>query len=944
MNLKMIKIVMIALLTFVAISQPLFSETNQTEIISENRNTKNIFKKAEKEILKEFENPKSDIGRTDKTLGNREGVKVDLIDGSKPARSKSTTKVMGNNKVGSAIKKGTVTKQQKIVPVDVNIHGKTRIQSQTKHERLLGVGVKNNNAIDMKEFMYQSPQGAIDKARESFVEGIKSDPKKPVRVKGDPELADLVNKHTTHIKDAPGDKELRELVRKTKKTMDMQGMNTKASELPDGSRVSKSKASIETDVSARKKRADVDAGVDPLELLETAAQAFQSGTKVAGDAIDDNRELNLGDAVKVTKDLTPGVREYEATKATLEKRRLEGLERQETIRQLTSKEKLTLDEELELIHLVHEEKNNPNTVSGDIAGIIDKKAQDYIDKMNKRAKEEGREKAEFFRDGIPMFGTMMMDLINVVNPANQIGTPIAEGLSEVSTWDERQAAASQKDTMIKFLNSEAMKVNKQTQRNSNELSQLLSEGDLNDPEVQKKVDLLLAELQQDHDRLGELNAFADRNLQEVDLQELKYLRDLNRSLPAVESLKNWHQELIKEQQKSDVIIVPDVENQSVDTAIGQLKTVGLNYALTGGDPAPSKDLTGYVQEQTPKKGTSQKSTVPVILTLYSDVQIPDLLGLTAEKAKAKLAKAGFTMIPAGGDPAPEEKLSLCVQSQIPQAEVSGKDIDEVVVTFYTEFSEQLVVPSIQGLSPSEAEGILAEKGLTLDPAIEWGERAVTRDQVGTIQSQQPEEGESIEPGDQVKAWVYYTIVPDVLGKPYRQAKSDMVTAWFRPHTVAGEMVKNKDKWNTIESQSLGALEKKLEVGIPVKLTVYRKPAQKKHAYQALVGKWEGYGTKRKAKSRQYLFILSADHNGILKGSVKVMTSSSKGIELPFHGTIKGNQVMLHFKMRWGQARKNGILNAKNMTIKGTDSTKIKGIQGGQWHKNGVRFYYKKVSD
>ncbi len=306
---------------------------------------------------------------------------------------------------------------------------------------------------------------------------------------------------------------------------------------------------IDVDAPNSKKNINVDGGIDVLDAVETAGQVFQSGTRVAGEAIDENRDLNSGDAVEVVKDLTPGVREYEATAAALENRRLESLKRQERIRQLKGKNNLTLDEKTELNHLEHEEKRNPNTVAGDASGLFTDKAQSYEDALNQRKKDQGREgeKDDFVKDGLPMAGAIVKDVADMLNPL----TPIAEGLPETYTWEQRQAWASQKDTLTKYLNSEAIKIEKNTQRNTDKLNQLLTTGDLSDPEVKKSVDALLTALKQDRDKLTKLNAAADKHLQEVDPEKLKYVRGLKDGLPDIKSLEDWRNQLTKDQAEAE---------------------------------------------------------------------------------------------------------------------------------------------------------------------------------------------------------------------------------------------------------------------------------------------------------------------------------------------------------------------------------------------------------
>ena len=306
---------------------------------------------------------------------------------------------------------------------------------------------------------------------------------------------------------------------------------------------------IDVDAPNSKKNLDVDGGIDVLEAVETVGQVFQSGTRVAGDAIDENRDLNSDDAAEVVKDLTPGVREYEATKEALENRRVESLERQERIRQLKDKNNLTLDEKLELNNLEHEAKSNPDTAAGDAAGLFTDKVQSYEDELNQRKKDQGREgeKDDFVKDGLPMAGAIAKDVADMLNPL----TPIAEALPEIYSWEKRQAWASQKDTLTKYLNSEAIKIEKNTQRNTDKLNQLLTTGDLSDPEVQKKIDALLATLKQDRDKLTKLNAVADAHLQEVNPEELKYVRRLKDGLPDINSLEDWRNQLTKDQAEAE---------------------------------------------------------------------------------------------------------------------------------------------------------------------------------------------------------------------------------------------------------------------------------------------------------------------------------------------------------------------------------------------------------
>ncbi|MCP3900533.1 MAG: PASTA domain-containing protein, partial [Desulfobacteraceae bacterium] len=248
--------------------------------------------------------------------------------------------------------------------------------------------------------------------------------------------------------------------------------------------------------------------------------------------------------------------------------------------------------------------------------------------------------------------------------------------------------------------------------------------------------------------------------------------------------------------------IPDVRNKSLKDAFTILKKAGFILGPPkGGDPAPSKKLVQHVQMTVPAGGQPHYQDKPVVLVLYSDIEIPDVVGMTAENALKKLKKAGFSMAPEGCDPPPTEDLAGRAKDQEPEAYTPGKAHDTVTVTFYPEYQSP-TTPGITTFELSKAQGILEETKLNLTLDAQWGELASTKEQVGTIQKQQPAEGDPIEPGGVIKVWVYYTVVPKVLTMPKGKAVPAMKAAWFVPNVEKGEAVENKYKWDTIYSQTL----------------------------------------------------------------------------------------------------------------------------------------------
>ena len=100
-------------------------------------------------------------------------------------------------------------------------------------------------------------------------------------------------------------------------------------------------------------------------------------------------------------------------------------------------------------------------------------------------------------------------------------------------------------------------------------------------------------------------------------------------------------------------------------------------------------------------------------------------------------------------------------------------------------------------------------------------------------------------------------------------------------------------------------------------------------------------------------ILSVNPDGVIQGKfitpeqVVQLHNAAKGTmaikrkEMPVSGMVKGNKISLSYKIVSGKGQSHGIWEAKNQTIKGTNSISSKLLQGGKWHSNGVNFTLEK---
>ncbi len=446
-----------------------------------------------------------------------------------------------------------------------------------------------------------------------------------------------------------------------------------------------------------------------------------------------------------------------------------------------------------------------------------------------------------------------------------------------------------------------------------------------------------------------------QNAEKIRQADKKFTNKLDQEIQKVTKKNDWQLTPDKTKPEEQTAFkakkpVPDVKNKSLKRAFNILKNAGFILGSPkGGDPAPSKKLVGHVQMTLPAGGQPHYQDEPVVLVLYSDIEIPDVVGMTADKALKKLRTAGFSMAPEGCDPPPKEELSLLAKEQKPEAYTPGKGYDTVTVIFYPEYQKP-VTPAITTLKLSEARDVLEEMGLSLNPDPEWGDQAETREQVGKIQIQQPAEGEPIEPGGEVKAWVYYTVVPKVLTMSKDNAESAMKAAWFVPNSEKGEAVKNKDKWGTIYSQALQYDEKFAKPDIKVTLKFYKKPEKKKKSSaHPLVGAWKvntiehsraNLPMKKDRKNNRYIKIQSVDHNGNFKG---FYMNSGEDRKYKLLGTLNGNKIFLHCTLPRATYvyKYNGILNTQQMTIKGRWSYQCLRCNDSSWQLNVGPFYMKK---
>jgi hypothetical protein len=304
---------------------------------------------------------------------------------------------------------------------------------------------------------------------------------------------------------------------------------------------------------------------------DIGGQLLERSSRQMGQAVDENRDLNLGDAAEIGADMVPGVAGYKGSQQALLDRQVQRLQRQDRIGQLEAKAERSLDEDLELVRLRHAEAANPDTALGSATSMAKEGVAGYFDEMKARAKQEGRASPEFLRDGLPMLGRMARDLVNAVNPINQTGSPLVEGAYEQSTLDERADWAGQKVEMTAYVTRKAMSADKRNRAMVSELDRMLANEDMSDPANQQRAQALLSDIEANQKEIKKMVALADGHLGEVDPAELGALRGIARSQPSVDALRDYAKQMQGDAKPSGGEAAANPADPSGDAGWGEAK-------------------------------------------------------------------------------------------------------------------------------------------------------------------------------------------------------------------------------------------------------------------------------------------------------------------------------------------------------------------------------------
>ena len=186
------------------------------------------------------------------------------------------------------------------------------------------------------------------------------------------------------------------------------------------------------------------------------------------------------------------------------------------------------------------------------------------------------------------------------------------------------------------------------------------------------------------------------------------------------------------EEEPTLVTVPSVVDQTIERATTQL--VGLQLRVERVDTANDAPA-GTVLEQDPEAGTEVDIGSTVTLTVSTgpgEVSVPDLSGLTEAEARARLVDSGLTL----GDVSQVDDSTEAPGTVVGQSPSAGTTVPPDTAISLQVSSGRVTVPNVVGLSLSQAQSTLADRGLESTSTF----RESSEFPQGTVLEQDPRDG------------------------------------------------------------------------------------------------------------------------------------------------------------------------------------------------------------
>ena len=279
-------------------------------------------------------------------------------------------------------------------------------------------------------------------------------------------------------------------------------------------------------------------------------------------------------------------------------------------------------------------------------------------------------------------------------------------------------------------------------------------------------------------------------------------------------------------------------------------------------------------------------------TMPKEVQIPNLVGMTADEAKALLDKEKIKYVEESQEYNTEYEAGKIISQNPPYVEnrkIKQNTEMKVVISLGTETTK---VPKLKGLTKQEAEEAAKEAKIKL----EYEEEISKTVEAGVIIKQDTEEGKEVNAGDTVKVYVSIgtgikqVVVSSVMYKDEESAKQILTGLGLSVDVEYGE---DKTRGNGVVLKQSIDSGKTVDEGTKITITVNKLAETKTGTVTINVKSLKGYteskttdedGKETTTKPKDVELVVKVDDEQVEKVTVKENTVS-KNVSVSGKGTI-----------------------------------------------------------
>jgi hypothetical protein len=289
---------------------------------------------------------------------------------------------------------------------------------------------------------------------------------------------------------------------------------------------------------------------DTVQGVQTAGDLAEASIKQMGNAIDEDRDLDAGDAARIAYEVTPGVKTTvqvaEGAYDIGNKRGVEEALKVERGEQSTAEGVVRA--------LGGTAVDGGEAILNAIAQPAQERVKENLDAMEDTARNEGRRVT--MGEGARFFFGSMAETVADISGVNKVGSAIAD----VITWDARGEQAGQKREVRSFVDRNVSKSTHNIEKLEKEIERLMYEGNTKDPDTKKHLDKLLNKHQEETERLLRLEQMAGRTLGTENTEERERLKEEISYVTNTDDLRSYADDIWRQRQGGS-LVVPDEKKE-----------------------------------------------------------------------------------------------------------------------------------------------------------------------------------------------------------------------------------------------------------------------------------------------------------------------------------------------------------------------------------------------